>query len=143
MDTEEMVRRYFEAVAHNDFDTMQQLRHPDWHEDWPQSGERIPSHEAYREIHEDFPSGMPRIDTSGGRGLRGPLGHDSEHDDSADRRQRRRLVRGGREHVRERRGVPRRPAPTAARWPVWRSTTYFAAPFEAPAWRAQLVVPIE
>ncbi len=26
---------------------------------------------------------------------------------------------------------------------VWRSTTYFAAPFEAPAWRAQLVVPIE
>jgi hypothetical protein len=52
-----MVRRYTEAVAHNDFDAMHTLRHPDWHEDWPQSGERIPSHEAYRKIHQDFPGG--------------------------------------------------------------------------------------
>jgi hypothetical protein len=33
MDTEELVRRYGEAVARNDFDTMKAMRHPDWHED--------------------------------------------------------------------------------------------------------------
>ena len=44
------------------FDAMKTMRHPDWYEDWPQSGERIPSHEAYQAIHENFPGGMPEID---------------------------------------------------------------------------------
>jgi hypothetical protein len=69
MDTQEFVRRYGEAVARNDFDTMKTMRHPDWYEDWPQSGERIPSHEAYRTIHENFRAGCPRSRSSR---LRGP-----------------------------------------------------------------------
>ena len=139
MDTEGLVRRYLEAVATNDFETMGQLRHPDWHEDWPQSGERVPSHEAYREIHEQFPSGMPHIDVqqiagaedrwvlspsmtieriagSGdiwlAEGVNTYPGGDVYH-----------IVH----HLRLRDGR------------VWRSTTYFAPRFEAPAWRAAFV----
>ncbi len=143
MDTEEMVRRYFDAVARNDFDTLEQLRHPDWHEDWPQSGERVPSHEAYREIHEDFPSGMPRMD------LREPEGSEDRWVMTPSMTIQRIAGSGDvwyvegvntysngevfhiAQHLRLRDGR------------VWRSTTYFAAPFEAPAWRAQLVEPIE
>jgi hypothetical protein len=62
VDTEALVRAYFDAVASNDFETMARMRHRDWREDWPQSGERIPDNEAYRKIHEEFPAGMPRID---------------------------------------------------------------------------------
>lgn len=62
MDSEELVRRYAKAMAENDFETLGSLRHPDWHEDWPQSGERVPSHAVYRQIHENFPGGMPHVD---------------------------------------------------------------------------------
>jgi hypothetical protein len=142
MEPEALVRRYFEAVAHNDFETMERLRDPDWHEDWPQSGERVPSHEAYRRIHEHFPAGMPQIDVqrlagaedrwvmtpsmtiqriAGGgdvwlvEGVNTYAGGEVYH-----------IV----QHVLLRDGR------------VWRSTTYFAPPFEAPAWRASDVEPI-
>ena len=38
------------------------MRHPDWYEDWPQSGERVRGHDAYRRIHENYPAGMPHVD---------------------------------------------------------------------------------
>ena len=43
METEELVRRYAEAQARNDSETMRRLSHADWREDWPQSGERVPN----------------------------------------------------------------------------------------------------
>jgi hypothetical protein len=143
VDKEELVRRYGEAIAHNDFDTLKELRHPDWHEDWPQSGERIPSHEAYRKIHEDFPAGMPRID------LKQVAGADDRWVMTPSMTIQRIAGSGDVwsvegvntyssgevyhiiQHLRLRDGR------------VWRATTYFASPFEAPTWRASLVVPID
>ena len=93
MESEDFVRNYIEAVAANDFETMKKRRHPDWHEDWPQSGERVPSHDAYRAIHENFPGGMPRVELTDVARGRGPLGHDTRHDDPAHRRKRRRVDR--------------------------------------------------
>ncbi len=143
METDELVRRYGDAVASNDFETMERLRHPDWHEDWPQSGERIPNHEAYLRIHEDFPSGMPRIDVQ-------ELAGAEDRWVVTPSMTIQRIAGGGdvwyleglatypngdlyyiAQHLRLRDGQ------------VWRSTTYFAAPFEAPAWRAEFVEPID
>jgi hypothetical protein len=143
MDTEELVRSYVEAVARNDFETMKRLRHPEWHEDWPQSGERVPSHDAYRRIHEEFPAGMPRIDVqqvagAEDRWVTTPSMTIERIAGSGDVW----LLEGVNtysdgevyhvvQHLRLRDGR------------VWRTTTYFAAPFAAPAWRASLVEPIK
>src|SRR5919198_2124815 len=54
----EIVERYFAAYP-SDWETMGELRHPDFVEDWPQSGERIVGHENYRAIHENYPGGTP------------------------------------------------------------------------------------
>ena len=62
MDSEDVVRSYIAAVAANDFEAMTALRHPDWYEDWPQSGERVPSDAAYRRIHENYPGGIPEVE---------------------------------------------------------------------------------
>ena len=62
MNGEDLVRRYMDAELRNDFAAQASMRHPQWHADWPQSGERVPDHERYRKIHEQFPGGMPRIE---------------------------------------------------------------------------------
>ena len=54
----EIVERYFKAYP-SDWETMALLRHADFVEDWPQSGERIVGHENYRAIHENYPGGTP------------------------------------------------------------------------------------
>jgi len=54
----EIVEHYFKAYP-SDWETMARLRHADFVEDWPQSGERIVGHENYRAIHESFPGGTP------------------------------------------------------------------------------------
>lgn len=142
-DRETLVRRYFEAVAHNDFETMERLRHPDWQEDWPQSGERIVSHDAYRKIHEHFPSGMPQIDVqrvagADDRWVMTPSMTIERIAGSGDvwMVEGVNTYAGGEvyhivQHLWLRDGR------------AWRSTTYFAPPFEAPAWRASLVEPID
>ena len=53
-----IVERYFRAYP-SDWEAMGELRHPDFVEDWPQSGERIVGHENYRAIHENYPGGTP------------------------------------------------------------------------------------
>jgi len=142
METEELVRRYAEAQARNDSETMRRLSHADWREDWPQSGERVPNLEAYRRIHEALPGGMPDIDLrevagSEDRWVVTPNMTVERIGGSGDSW----IVEGigtypgGAiyhmvQHLRLRDGL------------VWRATTYFAAPFEAPAWRSAFVVPI-
>ncbi len=143
MDNEAFVRRYAEAVAANDFEALGAARHPDWYEDWPQSGERIPNHEAYRRIHEDFPSGMPSIDVRGVAGAEdrwvvtpsmtiqriagsGDVWFTEGVNTYADGE-----IYNIVQQVRLRDGR------------VWRSTTYFAKQFDPPEWRAGFVVPID
>jgi ketosteroid isomerase-like protein len=143
VDAGELVRRYYEAVARNDFDTLKKLRHPDWHEDWPQSGERVPGDEAYRRIHEEFAGGMPKIDV-------GQVAGAEDRWVVTPSMTVERIAGSGDvwfaealntypsgdvyhviNHVRLRDGR------------VWRTTVYFAPRFDPPAWRASLVVPIE
>ena len=57
MSHEDVVRRYCHAVATRDFDTAEALRHARWLCEWPQSGERVTSSEAMREIGERYPGG--------------------------------------------------------------------------------------
>lgn len=143
MDTQEFVRRYGEAVAHNDFDAMKAMRHPDWYEDWPQSGERVPSDEAYRRIHENFPGGMPQVEVqqvagADDRWVMTPSMTVQRIAGSGDvwfMEATNKYSSGQLYHlvqlIRLRDGR------------VWRATTYFAPLFAAPAWRAALTVPIE
>jgi hypothetical protein len=51
----EVVRRYWEAQDPYDADAMAAVRHPGWIAEWPQTGERIPSHEADTAIHTNYP----------------------------------------------------------------------------------------
>lgn len=58
----DVVERYAKALP-GDFEALSELRHPDFQEDWPQTGERIRGHEAYRRIHENYPGGLPSVET--------------------------------------------------------------------------------
>jgi hypothetical protein len=142
VESEELVRRYAAAIATNDFEVLQQLRDRDWHEDWPQSGERVPSDAVYRQIHENFPGGMPDIEV---KELVGADDHWVVTPSMTVQRiagsgdiwflEGTNTYSGGERyyivqllHLRDGR--------------VWRATTYFASPFDAPASRASLTVPI-
>ena len=66
----QVVERYAEALP-TDWDALSRLRHADFVEDWPQSGERIRGHASYRAIHESYPGGQPTASGSGAT-LRSP-----------------------------------------------------------------------
>jgi SnoaL-like domain len=57
---EECVRQYAAASVTHDFDALAALRHPDWMVYWPQSGERVHSTEAFSEIIANYPGGAPK-----------------------------------------------------------------------------------
>lgn len=57
----DLVRRYAEAGARDDFDAMEACRHPDWQEAWPQSGETVTSSADYRAARLGRPEGAPRV----------------------------------------------------------------------------------
>ena len=59
-----LVERYIRALP-ADFDTLERLRHQQFVEEWPQSGERIYGYANYRAIHERYPEGAPRSEPSG------------------------------------------------------------------------------
>jgi len=54
----EVVERYLAAIP-GDQATMRALRHPDFVEDWPQSGERVRGADRMAEIDANFPGGLP------------------------------------------------------------------------------------
>jgi hypothetical protein len=58
--TDDVVRRYAEAIARGDLDAQESLRHPGWTADWPQSGERVTSSADFRSIQAAYPGGAPR-----------------------------------------------------------------------------------
>jgi hypothetical protein len=56
----DLIERYIQAEAERDWDKLVAMRHDDWAEDWPQSGERIVGSVNWRLVHENFP-GYPDI----------------------------------------------------------------------------------
>jgi hypothetical protein len=131
-----MIERYFEAGAMRDFDELDRLRHPAWTAEWPQSGERVPSHAADRKIHEHY-EGYPAHELRWAAGIEdrwtvSPLlpvrvtgGGDLWVGEAVL------TYPDGPEHaimvIELREGL------------VWRETVYWGAPFEAAPWRADLV----
>ena len=61
---EAVVGRYAAASARNDLEELEQLRHPDWTVDWPQSGERVHSSESFAEIVKNYPGGRRKAEVS-------------------------------------------------------------------------------
>ena len=59
---EECVARYAAASAAFDLQALAALRHPDWMVYWPQSGERVHSTEAFAEMVANYPGGTPRTE---------------------------------------------------------------------------------
>jgi hypothetical protein len=62
--TDECVRRYAAASATHDLAALPALRHPDWSVYWPQSGERVQSSQAFAEIIANYPGGAPNVEVT-------------------------------------------------------------------------------
>jgi hypothetical protein len=56
---EECVRQYAAASVAHDLEALAALRHPEWLVVWPQSGEQVHSNEAFSEIIANYPGGAP------------------------------------------------------------------------------------
>jgi len=59
---EEVVNAYLQALIANDAQALGALRHPDWVLEYPQSGERIRGHANDRAIADHYPGGVPELD---------------------------------------------------------------------------------
>ena len=55
MEDSRLVVEHYVAALPTDLDTLTSLQHPDFMEDWPQSGERIRGSENFRAIQEHYP----------------------------------------------------------------------------------------
>ena len=136
---EEIVRGYWRAHVAHDFDTLSALRHADWTAEWPQSGERVRGDANARAMVENVPGRLAdfnagRLVGSEDRWVMTPLytiqrvvgngdfwwgdGTISYSDGSTWYLAVLIELRDGR---------------------IYRETDYFAAPFDAPAWRAPWV----
>jgi hypothetical protein len=138
----EVIERYIQAIAEQDFDTQDQLRHADYVSEWPQSGERVRGPANARAITANWPGGLKggRLDTkalhgSEDRWVATPVGTVL------------RITGTGDVYT----GLFTATYPGDTR--IWHSvvlvelrdgkvlkeTAIFGAPFDAPAWRAQWV----
>jgi hypothetical protein len=59
---QEIVTRYGAASAAHDVATLAALRHPEWTVFWPQSGESVHSSDDFAEIIANYPGGAPTIE---------------------------------------------------------------------------------
>jgi hypothetical protein len=59
---EEVIRTYLQALIENDAATLARLRDPDWTVDYPQSRERIRGHVNERAVADAYPGGVPAVD---------------------------------------------------------------------------------
>lgn len=130
------VEAYFRATATGDTARLANLRHHDFVHDMPQSGERFPTAEAYLAANEAYPGGAPELT---------PLGVTGPQDEW--------VVGAGTGPLRVSGRGPHWIAeaelayPNGERWfeilfisfrdgKVVSERSYWAEPFEAPAWRA-------
>lgn len=137
------MRAYLQALTVNDVEALDRLRDPDWTLDYPQSGERIRGHANERAIADHYPGGLPDIDPgrlvgsedkwvvtpsftveriAGGGNAWWSEGMTHYSDGSTWHIATMYQLRGGRIH---------------------REISYWAEPFDPPAWRAEWVAPIE
>jgi hypothetical protein len=138
----EVIERYMRALP-GDFDTLAALRHRDFVQEFPQSGEVIRGDRSWRAAHEryvDVQRETRRVTGSEDRWILSPgfAGFTPT-----------RIVGSGDTFTVESMGTYRGGesyhviAIVELRDRlVFRVRTYFAAPFEAPAWRAQWVEPV-
>jgi hypothetical protein len=56
---EELVRAYVAAHQAHDYEAVGRMRHPDWTQVWPQSGELVRGHANDLAIMEHWPGGLP------------------------------------------------------------------------------------
>jgi hypothetical protein len=140
---EAVIRAYLQAIVSNDAEAQARLRDPDWFVDYPQSGERIRGHANERAIADHYPGGLPEVDPgrlvgSEDRWVVTPSFTYERIAGSGDT-----WWGEGRAHY-----------PDGSTWfvasmyrlrdgRVFRETTYWAVPFDPPAWRAEWVEPIE
>ena len=137
------------AAWPTDFDRLSELRSGEFVEDWPQSGERIHGDANYRAIHENYPGGMPTLKTDQITGE----GHPSTTGGSWALSPSFTLVHlsGGVDGTYTVEGILDYPdgrhfqlvaVLKLVNGKVAAQRTYFAEPFDAPAWRAQWVEPV-
>lgn len=136
---EELVHRYTEATMRHDHAQLESMRHRDWSVLWPQSREVVRGSENFRAIVEHYPGGQPqllreRVVGSEDQWAISPLGGAY------------RVAGAGSNWWAEWRMV----YPDGRTYwsiallelrdgKVFRETTFWAEPFEAPAWRSQWV----
>jgi hypothetical protein len=117
----DLIQRYLRANVADDFATLEALRHPDWQEAWPQSGEIVPSSANYRAARLGQPAGAPTVvgGRSGGSGATWWSEAVVHYGDGS---------RWLAITVYELRDAL-----------VYRERVYFGPPFPAPAWRSEWV----
>jgi ketosteroid isomerase-like protein len=59
----EAIDQYWRAVNARDWDSLAQLLDPDYVWEMPQSGERVRGVKSNREMNDNYPAGLPDIDT--------------------------------------------------------------------------------
>jgi SnoaL-like protein len=136
---EEIARRYARAASDGDDDALAALRAADWQVRWPQSGEVVHGSDAFRAISDNYPGGRPTSHVERIVGVED------------------RWVVTASNTVLQLAGDGdfwwgewQMTYPDGRTWncidllelrngKVWRETVYWAAPFEAPAWRRQWV----
>jgi hypothetical protein len=122
---------------------MDALRHADWKAIWPQSGEVVTAPDNERRMTEDYPGGRPtlhqgRIVGSEDRWVTTPLGGAFRFSGDGDSWW----------------GEWQMTYPDGRTWftitllelrdgKIWRETTYWAEPFDAPEWRRNFVDHLE
>ena len=136
---EEVVTRYGAASAAHDTAALAALRHPDWSVTWPQSGEIVHSNEAFAEIIANYPGGAPK------REITRVVGTEDQWVVTAGNTVMRVVGSGDFWWSEWRVTYPNDDVYLVVDLIelldglVHRETVYWAAPFEAPAWRAPWV----
>jgi hypothetical protein len=139
----DVVRRYMAAHVAHDYDAVGSMRHAEWYEEWPQSGERVRGHGNDQAIMDNWPGGLPkagevRVVGSEDRWVLTPAWTIQRVIGSGDSF----WVDGVANY------------PDGSKWFILallelrggklvKETWYFGPPLEAPAWRAQWVERIE
>jgi hypothetical protein len=141
MGNRQVVERYTEALAANDFDAQDALVHDDYEARWPQSGEVIRGRANRRAVLEQYPGGNPGLGLNAARivgrddeFVTGPSWNIIHLVGSGDEM----TVTGAVDY------------PDVGTWhfvslltlregKIWRQVDYFAPPFDPPAWRAPYV----
>ncbi len=140
LNTRDVVDRYVRSMGNHDLDALMTTFHDDYVEDWPQSGERVRGAANLRAILEHYPGGEPRP---------GHVDHVVGTEDSwvmTPSYLPMRVEGTGDQYT----VVAHISYPDGSEWHeisiirlkdgrIHRITGYFAAPFEAPAWRAPFV----